>query len=115
MSLFEILLILAVALLVMKPEDIPKIAKTLMNFKKYIDNAKKEIFSYIDLEQENPEKSHINSSENQIEQMNFYLQKIADLGDDYEGTYELDPIKKHYRKLVNSTLPKEIENNIDKE
>ncbi len=115
MSLFEILLILAVALLVMKPEDIPKIAKTLMNIKKYLDIAKKEVMSYIDLEQEGSEKSHINPSENQIEQMNFYLQKIADLGDDYEGAYELDPIKKHYRKLVNSKMPKEIENNIDKD
>ncbi len=114
MSLFEILLIVAVALLVMKPEDIPKIAKTLMNIKRYIDKTKKEIISYIDLEQENSTKSHVNSSGNEIEQMNFYLQKIADLGDDYDGLYDLDAIKKHYRKLVNSKIPKEIENNIDK-
>lgn len=115
MSLFEILLILAVALLMMKPEDIPKIAKTLMNIKKYIDNTKKEILSYIDLEQENPKNSQVNSAENEAEQMNFYLQKIADLGDDYEGVYDLEVIKKHYRKLVNSKIPKEIENNIDKD
>lgn len=113
MSLFEILLILAVALLVMKPEDIPKIAKTLMNFKRYMDNAKKEIMSYVDLEQESA-TSHIKPLENQIEQMNFYLQKIADLGDDYEGIYDLDAIKKHYRKLVNSKIPKDTEDNIDK-
>ncbi|MBN8512102.1 MAG: DUF2672 domain-containing protein [Rickettsiales bacterium] len=115
MSLFEILLILAIALLVMKPEDIPKIAKTLMNIKRYIDNTKKEIISYIDLEPKDSTKSSVNTAENEVEQMNFYLQKIADLDDDYEGVYDLDAIKKHYRKLVNSKIPKEIENNIDKD
>jgi hypothetical protein len=45
-----------------------------------------------------------------MEQMNFYLQKIANLDSEYEGEYSLSLIKKHYRKLVKDKMQDEIEN-----
>ena len=48
--------------------------------------------------------------EQEMEQMNFYLQKIANLDSEYDGEYSLSLIKKHYHKLVKDKMKDEIEN-----
>lgn len=119
MSLFELLLILIVCLLVIKPEDLPKILAKIREIKSFITNTKQEIMSHIDLDLEttNPAKAlHSQHNENEMEQMNFYLEKIANLDSEYEGEYSLPLVKEHYRKLVNYKMEAETFNrkNLDK-
>ncbi|MBA2628670.1 MAG: DUF2672 domain-containing protein [Rickettsiaceae bacterium] len=112
MSLFELLLIIIISLLVIKPEDIPKILAKIRQIKSFISDTKQEIMSHIDPD------THIKSSliksnehlQHEMEQMNFYLQKIANLDSEYEGEYSLSLIKKHYRKLVKDKMKDEIKN-----
>lgn len=108
MSIFEILVVLIVSLLVVKPEDIPQIAKKLKELRSFITNTKKEIFAHFDTD---IKKTNKNSSENldiQMEQMNFYLEKISDLGTEYQGEYSLESVKEHYRKLMNKKISTEL-------
>ena len=109
MSLFEILVILVVSLLVVKPEDIPQIISKLKELRAFITNTKKEIFSHFDPDINS--KNNKNSSknlENQMEQMNFYLEKIGDLDSEYKGEYSLESVKEHYRKLMNKKISTEL-------
>lgn len=109
MSLFEILVILVVSLLVVKPEDIPQIISKLKKLRAFITNTKKEIFAHFDPDTNS--KNNKNSSkslENQMEQMNFYLEKIGDLDSEYKGEYSLESVKEHYRKLMNQKISTEL-------
>ncbi len=109
MSLFEILVILVVSLLVVKPEDIPQIISKLKKLRAFITNTKKEIFSHFDPDTNS--KNNKNSSkslENQMKQMNFYLEKIGDLDSEYKGEYSLESVKEHYRKLMNQKISTEL-------
>jgi len=113
MSLFELLLIVIISLLVMKPEDIPKILTKIRQIKSFISDTKHEIMSHIDHDMDiksSLKKSKSEHLEHEMEQMNFYLQKIANLDSEYEGEYSLSLIKKHYRKLVKDKMQDEIEN-----
>ena len=93
MSLFELLVVFIVAFLVLKPEDLPHIAKKLKDCYNFFTRAKAEITSYLDLD----EKPSIKVDED-IDQINFYLGKIANLGEKYEGEYSLTKIRDYYRK-----------------
>lgn len=104
MSLFEILVILFVAFLLIKPEDFPKVLEKLKEVNNFLMKTKKEIFSHIDLSSNSNE---INSKvEENIEQINFYLEKISSLGESYEGEYSLEKIRDHYQKLVKKSILK---------
>ncbi len=110
MSLFELLLIVIISLLVMKPEDIPKILAKIREIKSFVTNTKQEIMSHIDLDLDttSSKKHKSHPLEHEMEQMNFYLEKIANLDSEYEGTYSLPSIKEHYRKLVKDKMNDEI-------
>lgn len=113
MSIFEILVILIVSLLLIKPEDIPQIISKLRELRSFITNIKKEIFAHFDLGINS--KTTKNSSENlesQMEQMNFYLEKICDLDSEYKGEYSLESVKEHYRKLMNKKINNELKKKI---
>ena len=114
MSLFELLLIVIISLLVMKPEDIPKILAKIRQIKFFILNTKQEIMSHIDPDMDIDGSLKTSESEehleHEMEQMNFYLQKIANLDSEYDGEYSLSLIKKHYHKLVKDKMKDEIEN-----
>jgi hypothetical protein len=99
MSLFELLVIFVVAFLVVKPEDLPQIAKKVKEFYKFFTKTKTEILSYFDL-------SHQNSVavDDDIDQINFYLEKITNLGGEYEGEYSLNKIKNYYQRLVEQSI-----------
>jgi Sec-independent protein translocase protein TatA len=106
MSLFELLVIFVVAFLVVKPEDLPQIAKKVKDFYKFFTKTKTEILSYFDL-------SHQDSVavDDDIDQINFYLEKITNLGGEYEGEYSLNKIKDHYQKIVQESIKDEIQLN----
>ena len=114
MSLFELLLIVIISLLVMKPEDIPKILAKIRQIKSFISDTKQEIMSHIDPDMDIDGSLKTSKSEehleHEMEQMNFYLQKIANLDSEYDGEYSLSLIKKHYHKLVKDKMKDEIEN-----
>ena len=80
MYLFELLLIVIISLLVMKPEDIPKILAKIRQIKFFILNTKQEIMSHIDPDMDIDGSLKTSKSEehleHEMEQMNFYLQKI---------------------------------------
>jgi len=106
MSLFELLVIFVVAFLVVKPEDLPQIAKKVKDFYKFFTKTKTEILSYFDL-------SHQDSVavDDDIDQINFYLEKITNLGEGYEGEYSLNKIKDHYQKIVQESIKVEMQSN----
>lgn len=111
MSLFEILVILIVGILVAKPEDFPKIFKKIKEIRSFINNTKKELLSHLDPVSEIKDSIFKEDSielEEEMEQMNFYLSKIANLGYEYEGEYSLIDIKNHYRAIVKNKMKETI-------
>ncbi|MDA9163340.1 DUF2672 domain-containing protein [Rickettsiaceae bacterium] len=101
MSLLELLVVFLVCFLVIKPEDIPKILAKFKEIRSFITNTKKEIISHIDPDVEKK------PMDDNMEQMNFYLAKIAKIGIEYEGEYSLKSIKEHYRKIVKDQIKKD--------
>jgi Sec-independent protein translocase protein TatA len=107
MSLSELLVIVVVGVLLLKPEDLPKILCKLKELQTFISTTRKEIFSYINFE-ENGKASELKEN---ISEVNFYLEKISGLGGEYEGEYSLDEIKKHYHYLVKKQIAIEEKKN----
>jgi hypothetical protein len=95
MSLGEVLVVAMVALLVMKPNDIAVILKKIQQLKAYLTNTKSEILSYIDKELQ-IDKNKLDN----LDELNFYLQKIISITGNYEGDYSIKQIKKRYHELV---------------
>jgi Sec-independent protein translocase protein TatA len=110
MSLSELLVIFVVAFLVIKPVDLPKIVKKIKEFNRFFTKTKQEIVSYFDPE---TKKKDI-SLESDIEQINFYLEKIAKLGGEYEGEYSLDKIRERYHAVVKKSMKKNNTMYVDK-
>lgn len=109
MSMFELLVIFMVAFFVMKPEDLPLIIEKIRDFYNFLTRAKMEISSYFDLDQ----KDDI-VTDNNLEQINFYLEKIANLGGKYDGKYSVNKIRDHYQKLVKESIKAEGQQNLNK-
>jgi len=99
MSLSELLIIALVSMLVLKPEDLPKIVRKFKELKAFIAGIKQEIISHIDPESKVPPKL-----EDDLGQMNFYLEKITSLGGDYEGEYSIKEVKECYYQLVQNRI-----------
>ncbi len=98
MSLGEILVVMLVAMIVTKPEDIPVIIKKIQEFKLYCSAVKNQALTYItkDLKIDND----IDILENDAEQLNFYLEKIINIQGYYDGNYSLNELKAKYDKLI---------------
>ena len=109
MSLFEILVILVVSLLVLKPKDVPQIISKLKELRAFVTTTKKEFLSHFDLDvNQDASKNSLINLDDQMEQMNFYLEKIGDLNSEYKGEYSLESVKEHYRKLMNQKISTEL-------
>lgn len=87
MSLTELLIIMLVGLVVLKPADLKSVIKGVRNFTRYLSKLKDEIFASID------------DTEDQ-EQINNYMKKILTISGKYEGDYDLPSIKAYYHKLL---------------
>ncbi len=98
MSIGELLIILLVMILVIKPSDWPIIFKKINSFKNSALKFKKELLSNLD-----PTTDDAFSSQ---EEINFYLEKIFKAGGVYEGDYDLEKIKKTYDDLQKKLLNK---------
>lgn len=88
MSFSEILLVLVVVLLVVKPEDLPEILSNCKKFSLYLQKAKNDIMALFEDEIED------------IGEINKYLLKISALDARYDGEYKLPEIKSFYHKLL---------------
>ncbi|MDF2965947.1 MAG: hypothetical protein K0Q51_1335 [Rickettsiaceae bacterium] len=96
-SFSEIIVVLIVAVLVLKPEDVPILAKKFKELKNYFIDFKKEINKNID--QLTDQADITKAAEEDIEEINFYLKRIVELGSSYNGNYDLEEIRSHYKAL----------------
>lgn len=104
MSIFEFFVVTIVALLVLKPEDIPQIIAKFKELKLFFTQAKNDIVSSIASIPEFKELVHSDDLEAEADHINLYLEKITDLGFVYEGEYSLVSIRKHYNEIVQNKL-----------
>jgi len=87
MSIGEILVVLIVAMVLVKPEDLPALRKSFIRIKKYFARLQSEIASWFD----DPDDAS---------EMNEYLEKISGLGEKYNGDYSLSEVKAKYLSLL---------------
>ena len=97
MSLGELFIVCLVAVLVCKPDDIKFIFKELYQLKAYISKIRDDVMGPIN---EEMKKIEVQNLKDDIEQINFYLQKITDMNETYEGEYSLNSIRAYYEKLI---------------
>lgn len=88
MSLIQTLIVLFIGLFVIKPADIPILINKIKKIKSYFSN--------------------VESSE--VEQLNFYIQKIISIEGYYDGDYNLVAIKEKYNKLIKSVINNDLNN-----
>jgi Sec-independent protein translocase protein TatA len=91
MSFFEMIIVLILGVVILKPEDLKSIAKFIKNFIHYFQNFKNEMISTI-----TEEDDHREIDKN----INFYLEKIITMSGKYKGEYEIGAVKAYYHKLL---------------
>ncbi len=96
MSLAEILVVILVAVLVIKPEDIPVIIKKIRHFKLYCSSIKNQALESITKDL----KIDDNILEENIEQLNFYLERVINIQGYYDGNYSLKELRSKYNELM---------------
>lgn len=97
MTISEILLVLCIAVILVKPEDIPGIVKYIKRIIKYLRAIQKEVMDHFD-------------EVDDVEEMNLYLEKIASMNHKYEGEYDLASVKLYYHKLIKKQSKQQKEN-----
>jgi Sec-independent protein translocase protein TatA len=103
MSFGELCVVAIVAIIIMKPEDLPIIIKKIKYARKYIAHFKTEIINYFDKELRIDHKE----LEQDVDEINSYIKKIINLGSDYEGDYSLEDVKDKYKRLVTEKINQE--------
>ena len=119
LSLSEIVVVIIVCIIVVKPKDIPTIIKYFRKFKILIKNLQSEFYHVIkDLDSNITNNSTANNTqffEEQVQELNYYLEKIHDSGIRYNGDYEINEVKTFYfkklKKIEASLSKKQIKNN----
>lgn len=95
MSFSELLVVILILFVVLKPEDIPKLAGFLKSLHKSIfkikSQFKKEFLDISDKVAFDPKDK---------DTINFYLTKISELGSEYEGDYDINKVKSFYHKIL---------------
>jgi Sec-independent protein translocase protein TatA len=94
MSFLEILVVLLIAVIILKPEDYVSLIKNIRSLYKYFRSVRSEIETEISKITDSDD-SKISSDE-----VNFYIQKILDLNEKYIGDYSLEDVKAQYHKLL---------------
>ncbi len=100
MSLGEMLVTALVALLVMKPQDIPSVLKTFYNIKSQLSDFVNGALSKINSELKEVHEPIMQD----IEELNFYLRKIIELEGSYEGDYSKESLKAKYQEVLKSKI-----------
>lgn len=122
-SIGEIIIVMVIAALVAKPQDLKYLIRQFHAIKLLIQRTYMSIIADIDLDQQHQQsrsnyinnrklsnskrnkqqKNSLYKTQEQCQQMNFYLEKIAKLeGVAYSGRYDLASIKKKYYVLLRS-------------
>lgn len=96
MSFGELCVVSIVAIIIMKPEDLPAIIKKFKYVRKYIARLKIEVINYFDKELQIEHKE----LGQDVDEINSYIKKIINLGSNYEGDYSLPDVKDKYKRLV---------------
>jgi len=94
MTLTQTLIVLFVGLFTIKLDDIPIIIKKIKRIKSYFYT-----------------NDQINNSV-EIEQLNFYIQKIINIKGCYDGNYDLITVKEKYNKLIKSVIDNDLNNRL---
>lgn len=95
MSFSEIIIVIIVAIIIIKPEDLPYIIRQIKKIRRFFYNIKDEFLGAID--QNLLENDDSNA---ETEAINKYIEKILSLGEKYEGNYNLKDIREFYHKLL---------------
>lgn len=121
MSISELLVVLIIALVVTKPQDLPAIIKSFKQAKTYLASLKEQIFKQLqehlpdldDISNDTKEQESIKSRQidykDSPQELNFYLEKIILLQGSYEGDYSKEALKAEYTKLIKMQMAKEQE------
>lgn len=107
MSLGEMLVVVIVSLLVIKPEDIPIILKQIHHIKSYFTKLKSEFINQLNKELKNEDSEEALQN---LEELNLYLQKIISLEGRYEGDYSKEKLKAKYHQLIQQKIDSEKNN-----
>ena len=100
MSFGELCIVAIVAIVIMKPEDLPVIISKFKYARKYIARLKAEIVGYFDEQLQIDDKE----LEKDVHEINLYLKKIISLNGSYDGDYSLEDIKDKYKQLVKQKI-----------
>lgn len=121
MSISELLVVLIIALVVTKPQDLPAILKYFKQAKTYLSSLKGQIFKQLqehipdlndisdDTKGQESTKSGQIAYKDSPQELNFYLEKIILLQGFYEGDYSKEALKAEYNKLIKMQITKEQE------
>lgn len=98
LSLSEIVIILIVIVLVTKPTDVPIIIKNIKFLFTYLTALKHDFFNFIDTKvlDEEDKKHQVDNLDN----INFYINKIIEIEGKYDGEYNLAAVKAYYHKTL---------------
>ncbi len=91
MSFFEMIIVLILGVVILKPEDIKSVARFIRNFINYFQNFKNDMINTITSEDDHTEND---------KSINFYLEKIIKMSGKYTGGYEIGAVKAYYHKLL---------------
>ncbi len=75
----------------------PGILRSILKFKQYIhsiiNDAKQSMYSMVS-------EVHDELEGDELEEMNLYLKKIMQSGEEYSGEYTLTSVKRHYHHMI---------------
>ncbi|AVP88135.1 hypothetical protein phytr_12100 [Candidatus Phycorickettsia trachydisci] len=100
MSFSEVIVAFIIGVLVLKPEDLKSLIRNFYQLKRYLTDLGNQIFIPLQEELEDLEEKMLEDSD----EINFYLEKIANLNQKYEGDYSLEKIKQHYYDILKNSL-----------
>jgi Sec-independent protein translocase protein TatA len=98
MSIGELIVILIIGLLVIKPEDIPGIIRLFGKISGKIHRLKNETLGSIN--SHSVERVTILSSFEEAQRINFFITKISEMGFDYIGEYDVETLRVKYNDLM---------------
>lgn len=94
MSISEFIIVIIVAIIIIKPEDLPYIIKQIKKLRRFFYNIKDEFLGAID---QNILEDDDNS---ETEAINKYIEKIIALNGKYNGNYNLKDVREFYHSIL---------------
>lgn len=107
MSISELLLVALVFVFLIRKQDLKLIISKAKEMQAMYYNFKADLFSKI-----TNDNAQFN---NDLEEINFYLSKIVNLGSEYQGDYSLSGVKNHYHNLIKEKINQNPEFKINNE